>query len=151
MQVTAISQYDHYCIYPNLLGMKEELQSKILGFWEKVHPLVGTESYVIDFAYIQSRDSMVVIELSPFLPCTGAALFSWMFDRKILENGPLEFRIKESHHHLELNSLIEANWENRWMEIASKYWEFYHLAKEDGETVGFKSIVSGTFESLFKT
>lgn len=30
-----------------------------------------------DFAYLEKSDSVIVIELSPFLTCTGAAMFNW--------------------------------------------------------------------------
>lgn len=101
-QVNAISQYDHYCVYPNLLEMKDVIKQKILDFWKIVHPYIGEDSYVIDFGYLKDSDRMIVIELSPFLPCTGPACFSWTNDKHLLENGPLEFRLNTNNHpHLE--------------------------------------------------
>ena len=36
---------------------------------------------------------LVVIEINPFSKATGAALFSWEFDKELLNNGPLEIRL----------------------------------------------------------
>jgi len=74
-------QYDHYCVYPDLAPMKEKLQEMIIAKWEEVHPFVGVESYVVDFGYLPQCDSMTLIEISPFLDCTGTALFKWHIDR----------------------------------------------------------------------
>jgi hypothetical protein len=52
--LNAISQYDHYAIYPDLEAKKEMIQEKIFALWREVHPFVGTDSYVIDFAYPSS-------------------------------------------------------------------------------------------------
>jgi hypothetical protein len=80
-KVTVISQYDHYCVYPSLPKLKDKLQDMMLKLWQEVHPHVGEDSYVMDFAYLPSKDQMKVIEISPFLDCTGAALFRWSNDR----------------------------------------------------------------------
>jgi hypothetical protein len=50
-KLNAISQYDHYAIYPNLESMKEKIQAKIFELWQEVHPHIRVDSYVIDFAY----------------------------------------------------------------------------------------------------
>jgi gamma-glutamylcyclotransferase (GGCT)/AIG2-like uncharacterized protein YtfP len=140
-QLNAISQYDHYCVYPNLTRMKDTIQEKILTLWEKVHPYVGESSYVIDFAYLEKEDKLIVIECSPFRTCTGAALFSWKDDKQVMENGPLEFRIKTEYHPY-IEELVQTNWEDRW-EWGNKerYDEIYAKYEEPPKSV-LESILS---------
>lgn len=85
--ITAISQYDHYSVYPHLHPLRSKLELKIREAWAEAHERMKEKSYVIDLAYLPSMDKMIVIELSPFLPCTGAALFSWKVDGHLLRNG----------------------------------------------------------------
>jgi hypothetical protein len=91
-----------------------------LKLWEIVHPLVGEYSYVIDFGYFPKTNKCIVIEISPFLPCTGPALFNWKNDKHILENGPLEFRLSQTCR-AGIEELIESNWEQRWKEKPPKF------------------------------
>ena len=76
-QVTGISQYDHYVVYPHLEKMKSKLQRMLLEYWAMVHPHVGEDSYAMDLGYLDKSDKIVLIEISPFLHCTGAAMFRW--------------------------------------------------------------------------
>lgn len=50
------NRYDHYAVYPQLQSMKAHIQAKIEEFWREVHPHVGEESYVMDFAYLPSAE-----------------------------------------------------------------------------------------------
>ena len=104
-KLNAITQYDHYCIYPNLLNIQEKIKQKIFLLWQSVHSYVGEQSYIMDFAYLPQKDLCIVIELSPFLTCTGTACFSWRMDRAILEGGPFEFRLVK-HTHPDLHMLV---------------------------------------------
>jgi D123 len=84
-RLTAISQYDHYGVYDDLLApLMEEIQDAITEKWEEVHPLVGEPSYCMEFGFIRGRGA-VLIEMSPFLRCTGPALFRWDDDLELLE------------------------------------------------------------------
>ncbi len=85
--VTAISQYDHYGVYPHLAPMRDRIQAALLAFWARVHPHVGQDRYVADFAFLPGGrpggppdDRVVLIEISPFMTCTGTAMFSWKRD-----------------------------------------------------------------------
>lgn len=71
---------------------------------------------------------MVLIEISPFLPCTGPALFKWSTDRALLENGPFEFRLQTTLHP-NIDDLLEVNWDDRWRAEVPRYDTFYTLAK----------------------
>jgi hypothetical protein len=102
-QITAISQYDHYCHYPHLDPQRERLREGIEALWKKVHFRIGVSSYLFDVAYLPASDSFIVIEFSPFFPCTGPALFNWTLDKDTLEGRlPFEFRLKEKRYRLSL-------------------------------------------------
>ncbi len=58
------------------------------------------EDCIIDFVVFpnpngdtNTRRKVMVIELNPYGEKTGAALFSWVDDRKILYYGPFQFRV----------------------------------------------------------
>lgn len=112
-KITAISQYDHYAVYKHLFENKEKIKTSIIEFWNKVHTSVGEHSYVMDVGYFPKREECILIEVSPFLPCTGPALFHWKNDKEQLRNGPLEFRLNEVERS-DLDQLLESNWELRW-------------------------------------
>lgn len=114
-RVTAISQYDHYTYLPALEPMKEFIKYGIEKLWKKIHVMIGSQNYVVDIAYLPSKpdgEDFIVIEFSPFLPCTGASLFNWGNDIDVLEGRhPMEFRTKASCDiHPQLDDLIEINW-----------------------------------------
>ena len=74
-RLNAISQYDHYCKYDHLFPRKTELERRMRTLWAEIHPHVGASSYGMDFGYLPAQDKLVMIELSPFLRCTGAHCF----------------------------------------------------------------------------
>lgn len=97
-RITAISQYDHYAYYPHLESQREGIEEAIRLLWGEIHPHLGVESYCLDVAYCPSSGHCVMIELSPFLACTGSALFSWgvAADLAVLEGrAPFEFRLQQ--------------------------------------------------------
>jgi hypothetical protein len=68
----------------------------------------------MDIAWF-SNGSFVLIELSPFFPCTGSALFNWQRDAELLHNGPYSLRLKDPNDlHPQMNELILCNWTSRW-------------------------------------
>lgn len=140
-QLNALSQYDHYAIYPHVESQKENIQKRIFEKWQQVHPHVGQSSYCMDFGYNPITDTAIVIELSPFLPCTGAALFHWKDTKDILENGPFEFRFNHQTHP-QLNEIVQTNWEDRWNQKFYPYWELYEKAypNPDNESIFYKMI-----------
>ncbi len=129
-KITAISQYDHYTHFPSLVVNKDVILRGITHIWSQVHPKIGSSSYVVDVGYFPNRSEsedispkidqdsfqidpkFIVIEFSPFLPCTGASLFNWTSDIDVLEGRRgLEFRIKgEDQVHPQLDDLVEVNW-----------------------------------------
>jgi hypothetical protein len=73
---------------------------------------------------------VIVVEISPFLNCTGPALFKWDKDGETLRNGPFSFRLN-SFERPSLEEIVETNWELRWEQKVPNYWEFYGKAKPD--------------------
>lgn len=126
-KVNALSQYDHYSIFPHVEREKDKIQKTILEQWKLVHPHVGQPSYCMDFVYDPKADVATVIEISPFLPCTGAALFHWTETKTQLEDGPFEFRLNQKSHP-QLEQIVESNWEDRWSQHFPKYFELYEFA-----------------------
>lgn len=134
-QLTAISQYDHYTFFPHLheATLRRRLEIGLREHWRLVHPHVSEmdASYVLDLAYLPLDDRFIVVELNPFSPCTGAALFSWREDRDQLEGrsgvGELcEFRLKSlAQLHPQLPEILEVNWDGRWREKRAPYWLLY--------------------------
>ena len=97
-KMTAVSQYDHYACYPHLELQRAEILQAITDIWQPLHPHLGIDSYCLDVAYVPATKECVMIELSPFLACTGPALFSWSsaLDLQVLEGkAPFEFRLKD--------------------------------------------------------
>jgi len=129
-KICAISQYDHYTYYPELAQHKATIEKLIREEWAKIHLEVGIHSYCMDFVYIPAAEKSArvrMIEISPFLPCTGPACFSWTKDRDVLEGrSPFEFRLveekkygkedeqKQQQHQSLLTQIVEANWDRRW-------------------------------------
>jgi hypothetical protein len=87
-----------------------------LQWWQGVHAFVNGDngSYVMDIAWLHDG-KFVLIELSPFFPCTGSALFNWQRDLQVLRNGPYSLRLKNSVDvHPQMDELILCNWNSRW-------------------------------------
>lgn len=149
-RLTAITQYDHYTHYPYLFEQKEMLKRGIYDLWKTIHPHVNEidSSYVIDIAYLKSSNRFILVELSPFTPCTGPALFHWQYSKSILDGSYLpphitadttedycsliEFRLKELKDvHPELKDIIEVNWDMRWKQEKPAYDEYFQVTAED--------------------
>jgi len=79
----------------------------IVDFWRRFHPCVGVDSYLADVGYLPSKDALVLVELGPFLPCSGASCFRWTADTEQLKNGPLEFRLRTAGDALPKETLAE--------------------------------------------
>eukprot|EP00026_Physarum_polycephalum_P005786 Phypoly_transcript_05824.p1 GENE.Phypoly_transcript_05824~~Phypoly_transcript_05824.p1 ORF type:complete len:588 (+),score=94.49 Phypoly_transcript_05824:110-1765(+) len=146
-KLNAISQYDHYAIYPDLESLKEKIQAKIFELWQEVHSHIKVDSYCIDFAYLPKSEKVMVVEISPFLNCTGPALFKWDRDGDLLRNGPFEFRLN-SFVRPHLEEIVETNWELRWTEKVPPYWEFYDKAKPDEGGSNSKGALTHFFKKL---
>eukprot|EP01097_Dermamoeba_algensis_P006620 TRINITY_DN4127_c0_g1_i1.p1 TRINITY_DN4127_c0_g1~~TRINITY_DN4127_c0_g1_i1.p1 ORF type:complete len:395 (+),score=78.24 TRINITY_DN4127_c0_g1_i1:45-1187(+) len=112
-QLTALSQYNHYCVFPHLLKWKSVIQEKINRKWAEVQELIPHPSYIIDFAILfdgsytqediekgevkkEIKDEgiqVMIVELNPFATSTGASLFDWKRDWELL-NGKQDFQFR---------------------------------------------------------
>jgi len=96
-RLNALSQYNYVLLSPRLHKLKDELAANIIKYWEsnckdKLEEIYPKGGYVIDFAVLRDR-KVLVIEVNPFAETTDGGLFSWKKERKILEEGPFEFRL----------------------------------------------------------
>ena len=97
-QLNALSQYNHFIYFQRLTEMKQEIQKRILSFFEQKvkDKLKEYEGYIVDFAICgQQLDTILIIELNPFMDSTDPGLFSWKNEREKLQNGPFEYRIRD--------------------------------------------------------
>ena len=146
-RLNAISQYDHYCKYDHLFPRKAELERRIRALWSEIHPHVGASSYGMDFGYLPEQDRLVMIELSPFLRCTGAhcsrqvtdarlsappsstfalvCRWSNEHDNTVLHGRrPFEFRLVQQTFP-EYEALFQRGWTDRWTRDPPPFWAVY--------------------------
>lgn len=133
--LNAISQYDHHCRYEHLSELKTRLEPRLVALWKELHPSVGVASYCVDIAYLPRVDELVMVELSPFLRCTGAHCFRWSNpdDVDILEERrPFEFRlVQEVSPHFQ--EMFHQGWEEGWNDAAvdsAPYWKCYQPSSQ---------------------
>jgi len=73
---------------------KDEIQTKVVEFFEQVKDQINLESYIIDF--VMMKDGTIkIVELNPFSRSTGSCLFDWIIDKELIEKGPFQFRVVE--------------------------------------------------------
>jgi len=97
-KLTALSQYNHYCVFPYLMEQKDMLCSLMFDFFDTVKDKILLENYIIDFCVLfkegDEEMEVMVVELNPFERSTGSCLFCWRQDKDILEGREeFEFRI----------------------------------------------------------
>eukprot|EP01117_Protostelium_nocturnum_P013769 TRINITY_DN5176_c0_g1_i1.p1 TRINITY_DN5176_c0_g1~~TRINITY_DN5176_c0_g1_i1.p1 ORF type:complete len:347 (-),score=88.53 TRINITY_DN5176_c0_g1_i1:44-1084(-) len=93
-KMTGLTQYYKSCFVPEIYQNRKEILKRIESTFEKVKPLIPLESFTIDFAV--NSETVFVVELNPFGPCSSPALFSWSEDNEILLDGPFQFRVLDS-------------------------------------------------------
>jgi len=89
-QLTAISQYYTSFHWPELDGdtfqlstPKGQIFHKLAKLFEQVRDRFSDlGNYIIDFA-ITGDGRAIVLELNPYLPSTGACLFTWEADSQV--------------------------------------------------------------------
>ncbi len=95
--VTAISQYDDRLCYDFVAAQTGEIAKAILRSVELLRPGLmqlglaeGNSALVADFVVVPCEKSGLeakLIEINPFGTMTGAALFSWEAERRLLQGG----------------------------------------------------------------
>jgi len=102
-KLTALTQYNEYVYFPQLINHKEIIESTIKKFFEDVLlGIGGLKNFVVDFLLIDRNDdhsrydnlSVYVVELNPFAEFAGSGLFTWTSDMDtLLGKKPFEFRV----------------------------------------------------------
>ena len=109
--LTAISQYNHYCKFYPLQNdhVIQRIKTTIMDYWHrKIKPLMDPyrekyANYIMDVGLIEEESSNEVqcrvIELNPFASSTGASLFDWKADVKQLtgELNSIEIRVRSNY------------------------------------------------------
>jgi len=91
--LNAISQYYHTIFFDDLKAVWDDNIQTIQNFFNStISSIIPLTSYIIDFAVLPSGE-ILVIELNPFSIATDSNLFSWIEDKKILEEGPFTKRM----------------------------------------------------------
>eukprot|EP01052_Picozoa_sp_SAG31_P037257 SAG31_NODE_4785_length_2956_cov_23.715086_2_plen_494_part_00 len=98
-RLTAISQYNHYCVFEDVqqaaeVGSGQSLRKEICAFWRRVQTDVVPRSYVMDICKLNNGE-WKVIELNPFAPTTGGAMYCWRADGATLR-GEQQATLPES-------------------------------------------------------
>lgn len=122
-KLAAISQYDHYGRYQHVIDDKEKVEKLINEYWLKEVKLKNRmkyTDYAIDFGYIDGK--IIMIELSPYLRCTGTAMYKWDRDGEELRYGNGKLRVNETEYK-EINDLAQM-WEERY-ESTGNYKDYY--------------------------
>ena len=121
-KLTAISQYDHYGMYNHVIKEKDIIEKAINDFWlNKVKNRIKFSDYVIDFGYVNGN--VILIELSPFLQCTGASCYRWFLHMDELKNGNGKLKVKTEEYPNVV--YLTDDWEQRFKSDDVKYYDFY--------------------------
>jgi len=97
--MTACTQYYKLIYDANMAAHSKEISDLIWKFHEEhIKPRMEIATYTADFAVTADLKDIICVEINDPPPAAGTALFNWddPADRKIIENGPYEFRCNTS-------------------------------------------------------
>jgi len=96
-EITGCTQYYKLCYVPELVANKEKVGEHIKNYFNSIKHLIPITNYTIDFAVSPDLCTTWVIEINHPPPIAGTSLFDWESenDKKIMQEGPYEFRITE--------------------------------------------------------
>jgi len=104
--LTAVSQYDSHCYFPELVKNKDTIAKNFVEFHKSIKHLIEPESYIVDFAILKNG-TIKIVELNPFGEYTGSALFSWKEDIDIIQGRKeFELRVRTSSDEKILDSVL---------------------------------------------
>jgi len=95
-KLCAISQYFELCYYEDVEKKQKEYIKLLQESFDKFKDKVKIKDYLVDWAVTPNLDKVYVIELNPFTEDSAACMFHWYDDRKLLNEGPFEFRVRTS-------------------------------------------------------
>eukprot|EP01083_Nonionella_stella_P017510 48981_1 len=149
-KLRAISQYNHYCYFPELGDnalFVECIKKKICGYFERnIEHKVPYREYIVDIAIIildekkkENVDNLdcVVIELNPYRTSTGAGLFNWGGDEQQLKYAQeVEIRV---HHKSVLSKTFVEHYLNDFEKYAVETPWYKLLEKMEKEITEYQS------------
>jgi hypothetical protein len=94
-RLIGVSQYHHRLVFAELSSRREELSGTIGGFAERLLPRIHLDDVVADIV-VRLRDPephVFLLELNPFMPVTGGALFAACSDDAL--DGTFRFRMED--------------------------------------------------------
>jgi len=98
-RLTAISQYNHYCLYDFGDLNEDIIRTRLVAFWSRVKHMITAKNYVMDVALIDpsAKESKldddkqgkteILVELNPYKRTTGGCMYCWKLDDKLLKDG----------------------------------------------------------------
>ena len=115
-QLTALGQYNHLVMFPQLKEQKARVLSDLELFYATIKDHIPLDRYIVDFAW--TEDKVYLIEVNPFdgelvFPAS-TGLWSWEGDREQMKKGPLELRIRET---TEETHVLKHSIDPRWRAI----------------------------------
>lgn len=115
--LNALCQYDSFCYFEELQDpqMQEMIVSRVQELFEVVKKDIPFENYVIDFGVMP--DKVIIVELNSWNSGTGSAMFSWVSDISVLENGPFEFRVNKAPTP---DSIFQSHVAPEWMDLIKR-------------------------------
>lgn len=101
---TALTIYNDFFYDEAIVHQKSAIEAMIVETWREVCDRIHlhTTSYCIDFAVTPDLQKVFIVEVNNFLPpLAGSGLFSFSddLDRKLLDEGPFTFRVREAALH----------------------------------------------------
>ncbi|KAK8876246.1 hypothetical protein M9Y10_006441 [Tritrichomonas musculus] len=112
-KLTAITQYDHFGRFEDIIQAKDKIEGMIHQFWEaEVKNRMKVDCYIVDFGYVNGK--IILIEVSPFLRTTGPGCLSWDYDAYELRygSGKLKVASKTNPNADEIARSFEMQWED---------------------------------------
>jgi len=98
-RLTAISQYNHYCLLDFGDLNEDVIRDRVVAFWSRVKHLISAQDYIMDVAFVdpsakeskpggdEKGPTEILIELNPYKTTTGGSMYCWKLDDKLLKDG----------------------------------------------------------------
>lgn len=132
-KLTAITQYNHFGVFNEVIQTRERVEKMIHNFWTcEVKNRLKIANYVVDV--VCKNEKIKLIELTPFLKTTGPGMFDWENDADELRfgDGKLKVNLKEYPNVDELGDYYEDEWKSQIKKptykenfVHQSYFEFF--------------------------
>lgn len=116
-KLNCIGQYWHSLYLPELAGVKEQIASDILSFYESIKDSMPVPNAMLDLAWLGPGQGVILIEINPLMEGLGSfkgstGLFDFYKDEGVLTGTlPFELRLREKEEEkAELISHMNMEW-----------------------------------------